>query len=260
MALIKGSALPDNPGHAVRLDFGDLAKRASLMRETATSEAERILRDARAERDRILDGAAAQGHEQGYQAGLDAGRRAGREEAIAAFEEQLKSTEQVWTNMLKDFHEAREALLTESRLAVIELAVAIAQRVVHRAIQLDATIVEDQMRDMLRLVAAPATLIVRIHPDDEELVREAIPIIRSELPGGIHVRLVTDSSMSRGSCIARTLGGASIDASLETQLDRIVHDLLPDRSAEPGPGQADDAHEPQSREDRDDDESPEMRP
>ena len=46
--------------------------------------------------------------------------------------------------------------------------------------------------------------------------------------------LVTDATVGRGSCVARTLGGAAIDASVATQLDRLVRELMPD-GREPAP-------------------------
>ncbi len=227
MALIKGQA-QSGAGHAVSLDLGDLARRGEMLKEAATQQARAIVQQAHEERARILEGAHEAGRKQGYEAGFKEGFEAGKAQAIADFAEQLKSTGKVWESMLEEFSQQREHFLTQSRHAVIELAVAIAQRVVHRTVELDPTVVEDQLREMLSLVAAPATLIVRVHPDDESLVRDAVPAIKSSLPGGLHIRLVSDSTVSRGSCLARTLSGASIDASLETQLDRVVADVLPD--------------------------------
>lgn len=229
MALIKGQATQKTAGHAVLLDLGDLARRGAMLKEAAAQQAQAIVQQAHDERARILEGAHEAGHKEGYEAGFKEGLEAGKAQAIAAFTDQLKSTEKVWESMLEEFAQQREHFLTQSRHAVIELAVAIAQRVVHRTVELDPTVVEDQLRDMLSLVAAPATLIVRVHPDDEALVRDALPAIKSALPSGLHIRLVSDSTVSRGSCLARTLSGASIDASLETQLDRVVADVLPDR-------------------------------
>lgn len=238
MALIK-RADAETHGHTrVRLDLGDLGRRGEMLREAAVTEAERIVREAHAERARILAGAAeegrAEGHAQGFSEGHAEGREQGKAEAIAEFREKLAECDASWSAAMEEFLAQRESLLVESRRGVIELAVAIAERVVHRAIELDTAAVEVQLREVLSLVAAPATLIVRIHPDDEELVRDVVPRLREKFVGGIHMRLQTDSTVSRGSCAVRTLGGSSIDATVETQLDRIVRDLLPDREAEQG--------------------------
>ncbi len=221
-------------GHTrVRLDLGDLGRRGEMLREAAVAEAERIVREAHAERARILDGASELGYAEGYERGRTEGHAEGlaqgKAEAGAEYREKLAEVDSSWAAAMAEFLARRESLLIESRREVIELAIAIAERVVHLAIEIDETAIEDQLREVLSLVAAPATLIVRIHPDDEELVREVLPKLRAQFVGGIHVRLQTDSTVSRGSCAVRTLGGSSIDATVETQLDRIVRDLLPDR-------------------------------
>jgi flagellar biosynthesis/type III secretory pathway protein FliH len=233
VALIKRADAESRSHTRVTLNFGDLERRGAVLREAAIAEAERVVRDAHAERARILAGAAgegrAAGHAEGLANGLAEGRAQGRTEGLAECRERLAEIDASWSGMMAEFLGQRESLLVESRRGVVELAIAIAERVVHRAIETDPAAVEGQLREVLSLVAAPATLIVRIHPEDEELVREIVPRLREQFVGGVHVRLQSDSAVSRGSCLARTLGGASIDASVETQLDRIVRDLLPDR-------------------------------
>ena len=234
MALIKRSDSDPSLHRTIALDLGDLGRRADLIRRAATLEAERILAEAQEERARILRGAAeagrAAGFAEGRSAGLAEGREAGRAEALAEFREKLKAVDAAWSAMVDEFAGSREALLIEGRRAVVELAVAIAERVVHRVIELDPGVVEDQLRELLTLVAAPTTLVVRVHPEDEALVERVLPELRERLAGGVHVRLAPDGAVGRGSCVARTLGGAVIDASIQTQLTRLVQDLLP------GPG------------------------
>jgi len=236
MALIKRADAETHLHATVALDLGDLGRRGEMLREAAVAQAERIVREAHEERARILEGAEeagrSQGHGEGFAAGHAEGLEAGRAEALAEYREQLASVDRSWSAAMGEFIDARESMLLEARPAVVELAAAIAERVVHRVIELDSGVIEDQLREVLALVAAPATLIVRVHPDDEELVREVLPKLRERFVGGIHVRLQSDSSVSRGSCQARTLGGSSIDASVETQLARIVADLLPDRETQ----------------------------
>ncbi|MBN4052522.1 hypothetical protein JYT82_00240 [bacterium AH-315-K20] len=242
MAVIKRADAETHMHRCVTLDLGDLDRRGRMLREAATAEAERVVREAHTERARLLSDAAEVGQAQGYAEGLEAGKtegiEQGRAEALAEFREKLGELDAAWSEAMAAFLEQRETLLIEAKRGAVELAVAIAERVVHREIEVDPTVVEDQLRELLSLVTAPATLIVRVHPEDEELVREVLPKLREQFVGGIHVRLQTDSSALRGSCTARTLGGASIDASIQTQLDRLVRDLMPDRSAEPDPDSA----------------------
>lgn len=233
MALIKRSQSDPAQHRAIALDLGDLGRRAELMREAAAAEAERVIAEAHRERDRIISGAAEEGRATGFaegrEAGLAEGREAGRAAALAETRERLSALEESWAALIEDFEGRREAILIESRRAVVELAVAVAERVVHRKIEVDPDVVVEQVREVLALVAAPTSLLVRIHPDDEPLVREVLPQLRERLAGGVHVRLSQDETISRGSCVARTMGGAVIDGAVETQLARLVRDLLPGR-------------------------------
>ncbi|MFG0243926.1 MAG: FliH/SctL family protein [Phycisphaerales bacterium JB054] len=233
MAVIKRADAERRAHRPVSLDLGDLDRRGQMLREAAVAEAERIVREAHAERDRLLSDATevglARGHAEGLAAGTAEGREAGKAEAVAEFRERLGEMDSAWAAEMATFLHRREALLTEAKRAVIELAVAIAERIVHRQIEIDPTLVQDQLRDLLGLVTAPATLVVRVHPEDEPLVEAVLPRLREQLSGTVHVRFEPDPEVARGACHARTLGGASIDAGIATQLDRVVRDLLPDR-------------------------------
>jgi valyl-tRNA synthetase len=72
-----------------------------------------------------------------------------------------------------------------------------------------------------------ADMAVAVHPDDEPLAREALPELATRLAAAAHVEVASDASLERGSCIARTGSGGMIDASIRTQLGRIVEALLP---------------------------------
>ena len=235
MAVIKRADAETRAQRPVTLDLGDLDRRGQMLRDAAVSEAERVVHDAHAERERLIADATeigrARGHAEGFAAGTAEGREAGRSEALAEYRERLQEMDRSWATEISGFLERREALLAEAKRATVELAVAIAERIVHRKIEIEPAVVEDQLRDLLGLVTAPATLLVRVHPDDEPIVGAVLPRLREHLSGTVHVRLEPDPTVGRGSCHAHTLGGASIDASIETQLDRLVRDLLPDRSS-----------------------------
>jgi flagellar assembly protein FliH len=235
VALIKRADAESHLRSRVTLDLGDLGRRGKMLREAAVTEAERIVQEAHAERARLLASATADGRAEGHAHGLSEGHAEGRElgkaEAVAEFCEKLTEQDACWAGFMDDFLARRESLLVESRRDVIGLAIALAGRIVHRVIEVDPSVVEDQLGEVLALVAAPTTLVVRVNPVDEPLLQEVLPKFRERFGSGMHVRLQADESISRGSCDARTLDGASIDATVETQLDRIVRDLLPDEAS-----------------------------
>ena len=268
MALIKQANARTIARDAVVLDLGDLQRQGDSLIAQARAEARRIIADAHEQRERTVAGAAEAGHAQGYAAGLDQGRllglEKGREEAVTEFKSRLETLETAWTETLLTFNKGRELLVQSAERDVIRLAATIAEKVVKRTVELDPAVVIDQLRAVIGVVVRPSELLLSIHPADRQLIEQALPGLMKEFQTIRHASLVDDPSLQPGSCTARTrdnfgsqdagasAGGASgggntggggnagngggaggeIDASIQTQLDRIVAALLP----EPGRG------------------------
>ncbi len=250
MAVIKRSSADDLTRDAIVLDLGDLQRQAAAMLASARAEAERIANDARDERRRIMEGAAEAGREQGYQAGLEAGTRAGidqgRQAALVEHAAKLAAIEHAWEESLSTFESQRRDLLLSAQTDLLRLAVAIAERVTHTVVRADPGVAAAQVEAVLRTVVLPTRLRLRIHPEDRATVESALPRLIARLASSPDVELIDDASVGRGSCIACSGGdpagasdaalavGGRIDASIQTQLDRIVAALLPEgRAAQP---------------------------
>ncbi|MFG0327925.1 MAG: FliH/SctL family protein [Phycisphaerales bacterium JB037] len=231
MGLIKR---PANDAEAVKLvsiDLHDVEQHARLIRETAERQAQRILAEARAERERIVSGAAEAGHEQGrrvgFEQGLAEGREKGRAEAFAAEQEALAALERAWSEGAEAFESERRAMLAEAKREVIALALLAAEKITKRAIELDPDAVTGQIEAALGLVSKPTKIEIAVHPRDLEIVRRALPRLTARLSGEGDVSLRGDEALDRGSCVVRPEGGVAIDASIRTQLERIAEALLP---------------------------------
>ncbi len=215
---------------AIVLDLGDLRRQGDELLARARREAARIVDDARAERERLLAGAReegrAAGRAEGRSAGLDEGRAQGRAEAAAAHGATLKVIEDTWRASLQAFAGERERMLQEAQTDVLRLALRLGEKVTRVTLAARPEACVAQVRDVLALIARPTRLEVRVHPDDEPLVREALPALAGALGAGAHAELLTDATIARGGCLVRTPGGGGIDATIETQLDRIARALL----------------------------------
>lgn len=235
MALIKACDPSARSGTAVVLDLGDLSRQAEALRQRARAEAERIVREAREERERILKGAVEEGRAAGFERGLEEGRERGaaegREQAAAEMAERLRGIEQGWSRALEEFERGRGAMLLEARQAIVSLAALVASRVSRRVVELDAETVARELESAIALVAAPTRLRVRVHPDDREIVSRHLPGLASRLAGAEHVEIEEDASLTRGGCVVRTAGGGEIDATIETQVGRLVSLLVPEVAA-----------------------------
>ena len=248
MALIRNSSASTIAREAIVLDLGDLREQGERMVRSARAEAERIIAAAHTERARIITGASEQGQVEGYASGLETGRAEGREQAAAGamteYRERLAKIEQAWTGALSEFESSREDLVQGALRDIVRLATTIAERVTKRIIKLDPNVVEGQLAAVLAVIVRPTELVIRVHPEDRPGVTRALPALMAAMPAIRHVEIVDDPRVERGGCIATTrasadsgeAGGGEIDASISTQLDRLVETLLPQGvSAADGP-------------------------
>lgn len=240
MGLIRRADAQTMARNAVVLDLSDLEGRGAAVREHAQREAERILAEARAERDRLIAGAREEGltlgREQGRNEGEAAGRAEGRAAATSEWRDKLDALQDSWARALDQFIAARDAMLTGARTDVVRLATLIAERVIKRTIEHDPDVVQDQMGEALALLARPTRARIAVHPEDEALAREVVPSLLARFEKAEHIEIETDPGLARGSCLVRTGEGGRIDASIAGQLDRIVRDLLPGDAEAPGAG------------------------
>jgi flagellar assembly protein FliH len=238
MAVLRQAEAQRIAQDAIVLDLGDLRRQAEHIKNKAGFDASTIVEQARAERERLLTGAAEEGRAVGFAQGLKEGREAGRAEgaaaALAERRAELQKVEQAWIAALAEFESQRERMLREARQDVLRMAVSLAERITHRRVATDPSVVAGQLEAVLSLLSRPTQLTVTIHPDDLQVATDALPGLLARLPAATHAELRTDATLSRGSCIARTASGGVIDASIATQLERMADALLPAPTPEAG--------------------------
>ena len=219
---------------AIVLDLGDLARQGECMRQAAQERAAAILEEAAAEAQRLIAAAKGQGFEagqaQGVAQGLEDGRAAGRAQALAEHSAKLADLEQRWQQAFEGWENLQDQMRRQAQQAVLALALELAQKIVHRQIAVDASVIVDQMQQALAYVLKPTQVQARIHPDDRPTLTQAMPGLLARLAHLKQVELVDDPAVARGGCLL-TYGQGRIDATLRTQLDRMVELLLPSQGA-----------------------------
>lgn len=230
MAVIKSNSTQTLLRDAVVLDLGDVAQQAAALRRAAEQRAARIIADAHrqaAESARRLGAEALErGKAQGYEQGLAQGRKAGHDEAFAAAADHLKKLEQSWRDALTDFDASRADLHRQARAAVLDLALKLAEKIVHRVALTDRSVVLDQVAAALALVLKPVDVTIHVNPTDRPVLEEALPQLLAKLPQLQHVHLADDPAIAAGGCVV-SYGQGRIDATIDTQLQRIVDLIRP---------------------------------
>jgi flagellar biosynthesis/type III secretory pathway protein FliH len=110
----------------------------------------------------------------------------------------------------------RETLaIRDLERAVCELAVEVAETVIGRSLEQPGAVL-DALREALRFVPRRDVTIVKVHPDDVEIVRAALD--DADLPEGS--RAVSDSTVERGRCVL-DVGPCRIDLQVAGALERV---------------------------------------
>lgn len=231
MALIRRADAQEATRDALVLDLGDLARQGEAILRQARSRAASLLEQAQNERDRLVAGAReigrVEGMSQGHLEGLAKGAEEGTAQALAQTKATVNALMATWTQALDQFNAQRELMIAQARQDILALGLEIARRITHRAVQADPRAVEPALQNVLSLVMRPTRARISVNPEDEALTRQLLPGLVDRLGRVRDVEVQADDSIQRGGCILRTEGGASIDASIQTQLDRIVEALLP---------------------------------
>jgi len=215
---------------AIVLDMGDLRKQADQLRHVAQAQAQRIVEDAKrhaseiAEQARVL--ATEQGYTEGHDRGLAEGREQGHTEALTENRTQLEQLRNTWQASFEQWDAQRQAMETDAKHALLRLGLLFGEKIVHRVIEVDQTVVVHQLAEALSYVLKPTDVIVRINPADRPLIDEALPQLLAGLSHLDRVRVDEDVAISIGGCII-DFGKGRIDSTIEKQLERLAQVILP---------------------------------
>jgi flagellar assembly protein FliH len=147
--------------------------------------------------------------------GLQAGFEAGRKEALTALEPALDAVH----SAINEMQRVQEEFLLEAEQAAVDLALQLARKIVATTIEVDREAVLKVVTGALRRTTVREALVLEVHPDDFELVRDSAEDLAGRV-GGIHrIDVVAERRVDRGGCVVRTVEG-EIDAGISEQLER----------------------------------------
>jgi flagellar assembly protein FliH len=171
----------------------------------------------------------AEGNDREAQARLQ-GRQEGQAEAGKLFEEQLKCERSGVASALAQFTRDRAAYFAKIEGEVVELAVSIARRILHREAQVDPLLLAGIVRVALEKIDGATGVTLRVHP---EVAAEWKRYLETNLEPSDMPEMVEDRSLPLGQCSLETsMGTAKIG--LELQLKEIEQGLMDLLAARPG--------------------------
>jgi len=148
------------------------------------------------------------GYAQGERAGLEAGGK--RAEAM------LRRVAQT----IEELGGLRQTLIHETEREMVQLALTLARRVVHREVTLDPELAAALAHVALERLGTNTPATIRLNPEDYTIVAQD-----SSRWGGQTVTVVPDPAISRGGCLVESAFG-SVDATIERQFDELSRALF----------------------------------
>jgi flagellar biosynthesis/type III secretory pathway protein FliH len=188
--ILKGAA--PLPERRIAAAVHDADRRVREMVAAAAEEARRVRAEAEAARDAIRARALAEGRRDGLAAAAAQLARAGAE---------------------------RDRLLASAQREVVALALAVARKVLGRALASDGDAVAELAAQVLAEARERRAVLLRVHPDDAPAIRAAEAPLSAILVRA-RLELREDPALARGAVVVDTEAG-SIDGGIEAQLEHL---------------------------------------
>jgi flagellar assembly protein FliH len=254
--LFELSALERELESRLRLRWQDETRALEEMRIQTEAEIEARRRETEADLLRVEALARERGREDGYRegfaSGLDEGRRLGFEkgrldgqdrglrEEGARLRQEAAAALDALCSASKLLDAERRRLSGEARDDLIQLAMAVASKLVQREVSTSNEVVVRTVERAVDLVVHRGGVVLELHPSDlavVEAVLQSGPRWVEEFDG---IELRGDPSIGRGGC--RLLCGAGcVDLTMESQL-QLIEEALLGRDFEPGLNAEEEAH------------------
>lgn len=167
----------------------------------------RLLAAAREQAEQIRELARAEGYDEGRALGLDRGAA------------EIASSAGAFAQAVQGIEALRAEVLDGLETDAIELAIALAGKILAGALQARPELVVEVVQGALRRIADRRKITVVVNPADVEAVRAAIGGLTAQGSGVEVCDLQSDERVGAGSAIVRTAEG-EVDASVQTQLQR----------------------------------------
>jgi len=179
----------------------------ALVRD-ARARAEKLVAEARAEAERLRAAAVADGFGEGHAQGA----AAAQSEARAQVESLLK--------IASSAAESRQRLIAQAEPTIVELAIAVAKKILDEQIEINPKIVALIAARAIEQVNGVDRIVVRVNPRDVEQLQAAWQEALSAVSGAQNFEVVADRRVGLGGCVIETPFGR-VDAQIDTQLKNI---------------------------------------
>ena len=182
---------------------------------------EERLAQERAEQEKEPPHDCSQLQQEAYESGVEAGRVKGRAEVQGPAEAEMARA----LSLVSQVDQLRVQSAKQAEADIVELALAMARKVIHREASLDPEIVVTQVREIISSIAEKGLIRVLVHPSEVGHLQS----FRDSFPGAdgkpAQLSIEADDTIQVGGCIIES-SQYFINATTETQLEAIWQEML----------------------------------
>ncbi len=148
----------------------------------------------------------------------------GKKEGIEIEKRRLSSTLTAFTNLIKELSESKKRILKESEEETLDLAISIAEKVIHQEVSTEKGVILSVLRAAIKNILDKDEIKIRLNPRDYACMMEVKPEILRGFDGIRNMAFEEDEAIEQGGAVIETLLG-EVDARLDHQLSEIKEGL-----------------------------------
>lgn len=201
------------------------------VRQEAADEAEKIVAAAKKQAEECINKAIfeaeqlkqqmyEQAKQEGYRDGYAEGVRQGRQQAAEDMATELNEATKQARKILLDAHQQYKQFVIDAEREVIQIAFALAKKILMREIDENPTVVLPIVKAALDKVRDQEHMTIRVSPDDFELLLQAKRDLQMMVGRENAISVLSDHTVSPGGCLIDTPYG-TVDASIDTQFEAV---------------------------------------
>lgn len=192
----------------VRDDFRPEANQEDAHQKPRRSHIDEI----RIEAEKKVKAAEKEFYDKGYAAGFRKGAESKEKETATAIETSLK--------LIREIEQIKKSTLENSEKNLLDLAFAIAEKVIHQEVSEDRGVVASILKEAIKDVLDRDGIKIRLNPKDYTYLSEISPPFLTALDGIRNAAFEKDEGIGRGGLVIETQFG-EVDARIEQQMKEV---------------------------------------
>ena len=201
---------------------------AEELLQSASSEAARIMEEASGQIEKWWDERRVEDLrvvEESRTSGFEAGYRDGRQQAEKEAAEQYEGLLQQARHLVEEAHRVKERVVLEAEPFLVELATAVAKKIVGEHLAVDPEWTKSQVKRTLERRRDKGLITLCVAPSQFQKMQDARAELTLSVDSEAELVIVPDATVDEGGCVVRTSFG-SIDARIDTQLSELKAALM----------------------------------